>query len=194
MTPFLAKAVLIGLVVGWYVIRYPYARRARGHPVSRSQRGPREYLVMASSAAGFGVMPFLYISFHFPRWADYSFQPLQAWLGVVIAVASLVMFRLTHRALGRYWSVSLDVREQHVLMTNGIYRYVRHPMYAAFWLWAIAQALLLPNWIAGFAAMVGFGILFFDRLPREEQLMLETFGDDYRDYIARTHRLIPGIY
>jgi protein-S-isoprenylcysteine O-methyltransferase Ste14 len=187
MTPFLAKAVLILLAIGWYVIRYPYARRARAHPVSRSQRGPREYLVMALSATGFGGMPFLYIAFHFPRWADYSFQPIQAWLGVAIAVASLVMFRLTHRALGRYWSVSLDVREQHVLMTNGIYRYVRHPMYAAFWLWAIAQALLLPNWIAGLAAIVGFGILFFDRLPREEQLMLETFGDDYRDYMARTH-------
>ena len=104
------------------------------------------------------------------------------------------MFHVTHRALGRFWSVSLDVREQHVLMTRGIYRYVRHPMYVAFWLWAIAQALLLPNWVAGFAAIVGFGVLFFDRLPREEKLMLETFGDDYREYMARTNRLIPGIY
>jgi Isoprenylcysteine carboxyl methyltransferase (ICMT) family len=99
-----------------------------------------------------------------------------------------------HRALGHFWSVSLDVREQHALVTDGIYRYVRHPMYAAFWLWAIAQALLLPNWVAGFAAMIGFGVLFFGRLPHEEQLMLKSFGDDYRKYMDRTYRLVPGIY
>jgi len=104
------------------------------------------------------------------------------------------MFRLTHRALGHYWSVSLDLREQHALVTDGIYRYVRHPMYTAFWLWAIAQALLLPNWVAGFAAIVGFGVLFFGRLPREEQLMLKSFGDEYRKYMARTYRLVPGIF
>jgi len=194
MTAFLAKAVLVLLAIGWYVIRYPYARRARRNRVARTERGPREYLLMAISTAGFGAIPLFYICFNFPRSADYMFHPALAWLGTLSAIGSLVMFRLTHRALGRYWSVSLDVREQHALVTNGIYGYVRHPMYTAFWLWAIAQALLLPNWVAGFAAIVGFGMLFFGRLPREEQLMLETFGDDYRKYMARTYRLVPGIY
>ena len=59
-------------------------------------------------------------------------------------------------------------------------------MYSAFWLWAIAQALLLPNWVGGFAGLVGFGTLFFGPVAREEQMMLETFGDSYR--IARTWR------
>jgi len=194
MTPFLAKAVLVALAVGWYVIRYPYARRARRKVVARTERGPREYLLMAISAAGFGLIPLVYISFNFPRWADYPFHPMLGWFGILVAFGSLVMFRLTHRALGPYWSVSLDVREQHALVTQGIYGYVRHPMYAAFWLWAMAQALLLPNWVAGFAAIVGFGVLFFGRLPREEQLMLKSFGEDYRKYMARTYRLVPGIY
>ena len=194
MSPFLAKAVLILLAVGWYVIRFPDERRARWAKVAKTERVPREYLLMAISAAGFGLIPLLYICFNFPRSADYPFHPTQAWLGILVALASLVMFRLTHRALGHFWSVSLDVREQHALVTDGIYRYVRHPMYTAFWLWAIAQALLLPNWVAGFAAIVGFGVLFFGRLPREEQLMLESFGDDYRKYMARTYRLVPGIY
>ena len=97
-------------------------------------------------------------------------------------------------ALGRNWSVSLELREQHVLVTQGVYRHVRHPMYTAFWLWAVAQALLLPNWIAGFAGLVGFGILFFGRVAREEQLMLEKFGDEYSAYMLRTSRLVPGVY
>jgi protein-S-isoprenylcysteine O-methyltransferase Ste14 len=97
-------------------------------------------------------------------------------------------------ALGRNWSISLDVRENHELVSNGIYQRVRHPMYSAFWLWAIAQALLLPNWIAGFAGLAGFAILFFDRVAREERMMLETFGDSYRTYMARTGRVFPLMF
>ena len=84
------------------------------------------------------------------------------WLGrAVVAAAALVMFRLTHKALGKMWSVSLQLKQDHKLVTTGIYRRLRHPMYTAFWLMALAQALLLPNWIAGTAGLVGFGFLFF---------------------------------
>jgi protein-S-isoprenylcysteine O-methyltransferase Ste14 len=58
----------------------------------------------------------------------------------------------------------------------------------------VAQALLLPNWIAGPAGLIGFGTLFFLRVGREEELMIETFGDDYHHYMARTSRIVPGIY
>ncbi|MFL6820549.1 MAG: protein-S-isoprenylcysteine O-methyltransferase [Bradyrhizobium sp.] len=194
MTPFLAKAFFVIVAVCWYVIRYPYARRARRNPVARTERGPREYLLLAISTAGFGLLPLLYLCFDFPRSANYTFYPAQAWLGILVGLGSLVMFRLTHGALGHFWSVSLDVREQHALVTDGIYQYVRHPMYTAFWLWAIAQALLLPNWVAGFAGIVGFGVLFIGRVPREEELLLKSFGDEYRKYMARTYRLVPGIY
>jgi protein-S-isoprenylcysteine O-methyltransferase Ste14 len=104
------------------------------------------------------------------------------------------MFRLTHKALGRNWSVSLDVRERHTLVTDGVYRHVRHPMYTAFWLLAVAQALLLPNWIVGPAGIIGFGTLFFLRVGREERMMLDAFGDDYRAYMARSARVIPWVY
>jgi len=135
----------------------------------------------------------VYVATGIPHFAARSFRPSLAWLGLLFAIAALGMFHLTHRALGRNWSVSLDVRENHELVTEGIYRRVRHPMYSAFWLWAIAQALLLPNWIAGFAGLAGFGILFFGRVAREERMMLQTFGDSYRDYMARTGRVFPWI-
>jgi protein-S-isoprenylcysteine O-methyltransferase Ste14 len=66
-------------------------------------------------------------------------------------------------------------------------------MYSAFWLWGVAQALLLPNWIAGPAGLVGFGILFVCRIGREERLMIEQFGQDYRSYMSRTGRVTPWI-
>jgi protein-S-isoprenylcysteine O-methyltransferase Ste14 len=162
--------------------------------VVRNARGVREIALLCISLMGLGILPFVYIATGFPRFADYGFRPAQAWLGLLVAIASLTMFRLTHKALGRNWSVSLQVRESHKLISSGIYRHVRHPMYTAFWLWAVAQALLLPNWFAGCAGLVGFGILFFGRIKKEEELMLESFGDEYRQYMSRTTRVIPWIY
>lgn len=194
MTPALAKAAFVMMAVGWYVIRYRYARRSHRERILRSDRGLRETALILIAVIGLGVVPGTYIATSIPRFAAYTFQPVQAWLGLVIAIAALVLFHLTHRALGRNWSVSLDVREDHRLVTDGIYRRVRHPMYSAFWLWGVAQALLLPNWVAGVAGLVGFGILFFGRIAREEQMMLETFGEGYRLYMARTGRIFPPIF
>jgi len=99
-----------------------------------------------------------------------------------------------HRELGRSWSVTLEIRDQHALVTHGLYKHVRHPMYTAFWMWGLSQLLLLPNWIAGLAGLAGFGILYFCRIGPEEQLMLDVFGDDYRAYMERTKKIIPGVY
>ena len=59
---------------------------------------------------------------------------------------------------------------------------------------ALAQALLLPNWIAGLSGFVGFGILFFGRVGREEEMMMQGFGEEYRTYMAHTARVVPWIY
>ena len=194
MTPAISKLIFVGLVIGWYLIRYEHARRSCREKVVLSERGPLETALLLISLLGLGLVPLVYVATGIPRFAAYSFYPASAWLGSFFAIAALGMFHLTHRALGRNWSISLDVREKHELVTNGIYRRVRHPMYSAFWLWAIAQALLLPNWAAGFAGLAGFGILFFGRVTREERMMLETFGDSYRAYMARTGRIFPSIY
>jgi protein-S-isoprenylcysteine O-methyltransferase Ste14 len=194
MTLFAAKVIWVLGVVGWFIIRYPHDRRARRTPkLRRSDRG-REIVLMAISGTGLGVLPFIYVVSNAPRFADYPFRPWQAWIGAVLFAASLWLFYRTHKDLGRNWSVTLEVRDQHTLVTSGVYSRVRHPMYSAFWLWALAQALLLPNWIAGPAGLIGFGTLFFLRVGREEALMIETFGGDYRHYMARTSRILPGIY
>ena len=194
MTPALAKAAFVLLAVGWYVIRFPHARRSRRTPVARSKRGARETALLLISLTGLGILPLLYVATGFPRAADYPFRPAQALAGAVVAVAALAMFHLTHRALGRNWSVSLEVREKHKLVTRGVYRHVRHPMYTAFWLWAAAQALLLPNLVAGLAGLVGFGTLYFLRVGEEERMMVDAFGEDYRTYMARTARLVPWVH
>lgn len=194
MTPEIAKAILIIGAISWFVIRWPHQRRSWKTKTRLDQRSMREKILLTCSFTGLGIIPFFYVISGRPRFADYTFQPILAWLGLILFVGSLWLFYRVHRELGRNWSDSLEVREQHALVTDGLYRYVRHPMYSAFFMWALAQALLLPNWIAGPAGLIGFGTLFLFRVGREEQMMLQSFGDDYRAYMKRTARLIPGIY
>lgn len=194
MTPLVAKIVFCVMAVAWYVIRYPFERKAGRTKVARNARDTRETVLMLISLSGLGIVPFVYVATGFPAFADRPFVPALAWLGCLVAVVGLVMFRLTHKALGRYWSVTLQMREGHRLIQDGVYGRVRHPMYTAFWLWAVAQALLLPNWVAGLSGLIGFGTLFAFRVGREERMMLETFGEEYRGYASRTARLIPWIY
>ena len=89
--------------------------------------------------------------------------------------------------------MSLEIREEHSLVTQGVYRYTRHPMYAAHWLWGIAQALLLQNWIGGLSMLAAFIPLYLYRVPREEQMMLEHFGDEYRSYMDRAGGVVPRL-
>jgi len=194
MTLFVAK-VIWGLgCVAYYIIRYPHQRRARKTPVADRRARVREHVLMAISYAGLFMIPLIYVLTGEPKFADYAFRPVCAWFGTLVLIGGMALLYRTHRDLGRAWSITLEVRKQHALVTRGIYEKLRHPMYASFWLWAISQALLLPNWVAGLSGIVGFGTLFFARVGYEERMMLETFGDEYRAYMARTYRLVPGIY
>jgi protein-S-isoprenylcysteine O-methyltransferase Ste14 len=194
MTLVAAKIIWALGCVGWYVIRYPHQRRSRRTPIAERRDRVRDTILMMISFAGLFAIPFTYAMTGQPKFAAYPFHPWQAWLGVLVLIGAMALFRRTHRDLGRAWSVTLEIRREHRLVTHGIYARLRHPMYAAFWLWALSQALLLPNWIAGMSGLVGFGTLFFGRVGQEERMMLETFGEEYRAYMARTKRIIPGIY
>jgi protein-S-isoprenylcysteine O-methyltransferase Ste14 len=194
MEPLVGKVIWLIGAIGWFAIRYPYDRRSRRTPKVRRAGGTREWILMTISSLGLGVLPMIYVTTGAPRFASYPFHPAQAVIGGFLFAVGLWLFHRTHKDLGRNWSVTLEVRDKHTLVTNGVYSRVRHPMYSAFWLWALAQAMLLPNWIAGPAGLVGFGTLFFLRVGAEERLMLETFGDGYRRYMERTARIVPGVY
>jgi protein-S-isoprenylcysteine O-methyltransferase Ste14 len=194
VTPTVAKIIWLICGLTWFALRFTARQRSRKTPVRYSGRGAREYALLAASLAGLGVVPFIYVVAHFPRFADYPLVPVQAYLGIVVEFCCLWLFYRSHHDLGSNWSVSLDLRERHTLVTTGVYAVVRHPMYSGFWLMALGQALLLPNWIAGPSGLVGFGILFFGRVAREEAMMIKAFGEDYRAYMRRTARVVPWLY
>jgi protein-S-isoprenylcysteine O-methyltransferase Ste14 len=80
-------------------------------------------------------------------------------------VTSLWLFRRSHADPGQNWSVGLEIREGHQLVTKGVYRHIRHPMYASIWLWAFAQEMLLQNWLAGWSVVPVFAAMYFTAHP-----------------------------
>ncbi|MDQ6433625.1 protein-S-isoprenylcysteine O-methyltransferase [Mesorhizobium sp. LHD-90] len=181
-------------VVAWYVIRYPFERRAKRVRVVSSRRSPAETVGLASALFGLAVFPAFYVATGMPQAADY---PARLWAivaGTVLFASALWLFRVSHKELGRNWSVTLEIREQHKLVSGGPYRFIRHPMYTSFLLMALGQAFLLSNWVVALAGLIGFAALFFPRVGKEERMMVENFGPQYLAYMERTKRIIPYIY
>ena len=191
----LAGKIVWGLcLVAWALIRWIPNRRARKVKIAKASRTPIERFSMAASTTGLGIIPAIWVFTGFPSAFDHTMHPVPLLIGLALFGVSLRLFRVTHKALGAMWSHSLDLRENHRLVSTGIYERLRHPMYSAFWLWALAQPFLLANWVAGLAGIVGFGTLYFLRVGQEERMMEERFGEEYRTYRSRTHRIIPGIH
>jgi protein-S-isoprenylcysteine O-methyltransferase Ste14 len=193
MTKTIAEIVWFLGLVGWYTIRHPFERRARKVRVRETLFDWREQSLLGAAFLGLLVIPAIYAVSGFPAVLNRPFIPVLAWLGLLLLIGALWLFRRSHADLGRNWSITLQMRDEHVLVKSGVYRLIRHPMYSSFFLLGIAQFLLLPNWFAGLAGPVGAGILYGFRVRREERMMLEFFGDDYHDYMAETKRIVPWI-
>jgi protein-S-isoprenylcysteine O-methyltransferase Ste14 len=193
MTQTVAALIWFAGIVGWYVIRYPFARKAKKITVRKSLFDPRESILLAIASLGLFLIPGLYAATGIPASLDRPFIATPAWLGLIPLCASLWLFRRSHVDLGRNWSISLEIRQHHTLVNTGVYRLVRHPMYTSFFLLGVAQMLLLANWLAGPSGLIGVALLFVFRVRREERMMIQTIGDEYRYYMATTKRLIPWV-
>jgi protein-S-isoprenylcysteine O-methyltransferase Ste14 len=193
MNPWFAKAAVLLSSIVMVAIRAPHGQRSRQVKVVKSGRGSLEIVLLTLAWIAF-FLPLLWVVSPALAFADYPLHPVAFVAGVLCLAVSLWLFHLSHADLGTNWSITLEVREKHQLVTHGIYRRVRHPMYLALLLYSAGQALALPNWVAGPSYGVAMALLFGLRVGPEERMMLEEFGKDYEDYMARTKRLVPGVW
>lgn len=118
----------------------------------------------------------------------------------IVAVSGLALFvigisirAVGKRTLGRYYSYGLRIVPDHKLVTYGIYKHVRHPITTAAIIYDAGIPLIFSS-LYGFLVMLGLIPLFLYRIQIEEKMLIERFGDEYREYMKRTKRLIPFIY
>jgi protein-S-isoprenylcysteine O-methyltransferase Ste14 len=193
MNSWIAKAVIVAASVVMVAIRAPHGKRSRLVKTVRSGKGTREVILLILAWIGF-LVPLLWVASPVFSFAEYALRPAALVAGSVCLAIGLFVFYRSHADLGSFWSVTLEVRENHRLISQGVYRRVRHPMYSALVLYSVGQALAVPNWVAGPSYLVAFGILFAFRIRAEEQMMVDAFGDEYVAYMAKTKRLVPGVW
>jgi protein-S-isoprenylcysteine O-methyltransferase Ste14 len=193
MNPWFAKAIVLLASIVMVVIRAPHGKRSRGIPVVRSKKGRLEIVLLTIAWVAF-FLPLIWVATPAFEFADYPLYPIPLIAGTLCLALGLWLFHRSHRDLGTNWSITLELREKHQLITHGVYRWVRHPMYLAILVYSVGQALILPNWLAGPSYGVAMILLFAFRVGPEERMMLEEFGEDYKAYMATTKRLVPGIW
>ncbi len=152
-----------------------------------------------SIAAGIIAIPALLSTIVFllsPNFMSWSAFPLSSglrWLGVGIALMGFALLQWSHQALGRNWSDEARILEGHQLVTSGPYRWIRHPIYAAFLMIFGSSLLISANWFVGGLWIAMTAMHAASRVRIEEELMLWRFGSQYRSYMRRTGRLLPRI-
>jgi protein-S-isoprenylcysteine O-methyltransferase Ste14 len=128
-----------------------------------------------------------------PPWIGMLLVPFPDWLrwmGSALGVLSLAVYAWSRATLGKEWSSQLQMRQRHHLVTTGPYAWIRHPIYLALMSFLAAIALVTANWF--FIALLAFSIVDLAlRIPKEEEMMIEEFGDEYKTYMQRTGRLLP---
>jgi len=197
----LFRVLFLVLFLLGVMIRGYYTRRVQATRKRRSIKERFENTVQAEGKAtavlliGQGIYLIIIVPLYLLfspslSWFHLPIPDWLRWLGVGLGVFSLPFLAWIHHVLDKHWSISLTLQEDHALVTSGPYRRIRHPMYTVhivyFFTWVLVSAnlLLLINYLLTI-------ILIFARIPKEEQMLLDEFGDEYRAYMKRTGRLLP---
>ncbi len=182
----------LGLILQ-VIIRSPFDRAQRKEKKIIQLKTKLENILLVMLTLGGLVLPFIYSFTNLIVFANFSLPTWSQWFGAFLLASGILFFWRSHLDLGINWSPSLEIREKHNLVTHGIYKRIRHPMYTSLWIMSLAQPLLLPNWISGFGNLVFFIPFYFFRVSEEEKMMTETFGKEYEEYVQKTGSIFPKL-
>lgn len=179
-------------LLGVFLIRIPNAVRDYSIGAAAKFRRPLDRLAFFVLMPLFSiVVPFTWIFSTALAFADYARPDWLMIPGVVLILVSLALLRRSHADLGRNYCGRLEIIKDAELVTDGVYRFARHPMYLSVYVFALGQALLVPNWIGGPSMLVSSLLIHAVRVPREEAMMEDFYGDAWRTYRDRSNRYWP---
>lgn len=158
-----------------------------------STLSPSSFLIGQSAysqAITCSVLEYLIESYFFPTMKHFNYISL---IGLIMALGGEIVRKCAMFTAGKNFShlIKSTKDPEHKLITHGIYKLLRHPSYAGWYYWAIGSQLLLLNPICTIVFAVISNCFFYDRIQYEEELLIEFFGQDYKDYIKRAHLWVP---
>jgi protein-S-isoprenylcysteine O-methyltransferase Ste14 len=169
------------------------ADQESGEKISRSVDGTVMMTIIRLAGLVLWLSPLVYLLN--PRWMVWSKiglpDPLR-WLGVMIGVVCVFLIYWLFSSIGTGITPTSATRKHHTLVTSGPYRWVRHPLYTVGSFMFIAFAMIADNWFIAALGILTF-ILMAVRTPKEEENLIQKFGDEYREYMKRTGRFFPKL-
>ena len=173
----------------WVLIEYPYLRRYRVRPTKDWDKNSAKAWDIANLIEPAGMILGFTMIGRIHTWTN-----LIGWLGLILLVAGITIRWTAVYTLGKYFTGTVLIRNDHRLIRSGLYKYLRHPAYAGSLLAHLGLGLSFSNWFSlGFSAIPYFLAAAY-RMRVEEQALKEAFGAEYLDYSRMSKRLIPKLY
>ncbi len=169
------------------------ADRDTGEKISRKVDGSALMTIIKVGGLVLWLTPLVYLlNPNWMAWSKIGLPDWARWLGVAIGLLCVVMIYWLFSSIGSGISPTSATRKQHTLVTNGPYRWVRHPLYTVGSSLFIAFGMMADNWFIAALGVLAF-IAMASRTPKEEANLIEKFGDEYREYMKHTGRYLPKL-
>ena len=190
----LFRLLFVAIYAVFFGVRIRYrVESARREPERRQKSESWATKVLIVAIPGYFASIILYLlDVPWVSWLRLALPTWLRWLGAAGAVSSVVLVAWTHRTLGRQYSAEFAIQKDHVLVTTGPYARTRHPMYTGFNAFSLSLAVMSSNLLLLFFAFL-VAVPFPWIAEEEERMLLDTFGDEYREYMRRTGRFFPKI-
>ena len=186
-------ALVLFSAVGISIYHRRKADRDSGEKLSRKADGTALMTAIRIGGLILWLSPFVYlINPNWMAWSKIGLSDSIRWLGVGIGIVCVPGIYWLFSSIGTGITPVSATRKEHKLVTNGIYRWIRHPLYTFGSAMFVAFGMMADNWFIATLGILTF-ILMAIRTPKEEANLIEKFGDEYREYMKRTGRFFPKL-
>ena len=187
-------AIILFTCIGISVYHRRKADKDSGEKVSRQVDGSIMMLLIRIGGLALWLSPLVYlINPAWMAWSKIGLPEWARWLGVAIGILCAVLVYWLFSSIGSGITPTSATRKEHKLVTSGIYRWVRHPLYSVGSSLFVAFGMMADNWFIAALGILTF-ILMAIRLPKEENNLIEKFGDEYREYMKTTGAFLPKLF
>ncbi len=189
----LATVILLtGMSISFYFRMK--ADKETGEKISRKVDGSVMMNIIKIGGLILWLSPFVYlINPVWMNWSKIGLPEWVRWLGVGVGVVGVFGVYWLFSSIGNSISPTSATRREHKLVTDGIYKYIRHPLYTFGTSLFISFGMMADNWFIALMGILVF-IIMAIRTPKEESNLIEKFGDEYREYMKRTGRFLPKLF
>lgn len=185
------------VIICWFVFAATFLlrRKPAGETAPDAKRAPKSFVGIVLQGVAFGLVWALHRAPVFSPFIDsqYLLNVVLQIAAMLLSIGSVWMANSAIRELGKQWSFQARLIENHQLVISGVYKFVRHPIYAAMFGKLIATAFVLSHWLIFLIAVVIFYIGTKIRTVSEEKLLREQFHDEYENYARRVPAFVPFV-